>query len=43
MRRSPQLFALIAYFGFARTLGINIGAGLIENAIEAVLGIAPGA
>jgi putative tricarboxylic transport membrane protein len=37
------LFALIAYFGFARTLGINIGAGLVENAIEAVLGIAPGA
>jgi putative tricarboxylic transport membrane protein len=37
------LFALIAYFGFARTLGINIGAGLVENAIEAALGIAPGA
>jgi putative tricarboxylic transport membrane protein len=37
------LFALIAYFGFARTLGINIGAGVVENAIEAVLGIAPGA
>ena len=27
-------FALVAYFGFAKTLGINIGAGLIENAIE---------
>jgi putative tricarboxylic transport membrane protein len=34
------LFALAAYFGFAKTLGINIGAGLIENAIERVLGIA---
>jgi putative tricarboxylic transport membrane protein len=31
-------FALIAYFGFAKTLGINIGAGLIENAIERVIG-----
>jgi putative tricarboxylic transport membrane protein len=31
-------FALVAYFGFAKTLGINIGAGLIENAIEALLG-----
>lgn len=27
-------FALIAYLGFAKTLNINIGAGLIENAIE---------
>ncbi len=32
-------FALVAYFGFARTLGINIGAGWIENAIESALGI----
>ena len=32
-------FALVAYFGFAKTLGINIGAGWIENAIESVLGI----
>jgi putative tricarboxylic transport membrane protein len=31
-------FALIAYFGFAQTLGINIGAGLVENAIERVVG-----
>ena len=31
-------FALIAYFGFAKTLGINIGAGLVENAIERVIG-----
>lgn len=29
------IFALIAYFGFAKTLGINIGAGLLENLIEA--------
>jgi putative tricarboxylic transport membrane protein len=33
------VFALTAYFGFAKTLGIDIGAGLIENAIENVLGI----
>jgi putative tricarboxylic transport membrane protein len=33
------VFALLAYFGFARTLGINIGAGLVENAIESVLGV----
>jgi putative tricarboxylic transport membrane protein len=31
-------FALIAYFGFAKTLGIDIGAGLVENAIERVIG-----
>ncbi len=30
-------FSLIAYLGFAKTLNINIGAGLVENAIEAVL------
>ena len=36
-------FALVAYFGFAETLGINIGAGIVETAIERVLGIAPGA
>lgn len=29
-------FALIAYFGFAKTLGINIGAGLVENWLEAM-------
>lgn len=28
------VFALVAYFGFAKTLGINIGGGLVENAIE---------
>jgi len=32
-------FALIAYFGFAQTLGINIGSGIVENAIERVIGI----
>ena len=31
-------FALAAYFGFAKTLGINIGSGLVENAIERVIG-----
>ena len=29
-------FALVAYFGFAKTLGINIGAGMIENLLESV-------
>jgi len=33
-------FALIAYFGFAQTLGINIGAGIVESAIERALGLA---
>jgi putative tricarboxylic transport membrane protein len=36
------IFALATYFGFARTLGIDIGAGLIEIAIENVLGIGRG-
>ena len=35
-------FALIAYFGFAQTLGINIGAGLIENALNSLFGLDPG-
>jgi putative tricarboxylic transport membrane protein len=30
-------FAMIAYFGFAKTLGINIGAGWVENAIDGLL------
>lgn len=30
-------FALIAYFGFAKTLGINIGSGLVENFLESIL------
>jgi len=33
------VFALVAYFGFAQSLGINIGAGIVETAIERVLGI----
>mgnify|MGYP003336578770 CR=1 FL=1 len=32
-------FALVAYFGFAQTLGINIGSGLVESAIERMLGL----
>ena len=35
-------FALVAYFGFAQTLGINIGSGIVETAIERVLGIGQG-
>jgi putative tricarboxylic transport membrane protein len=35
-------FALVAYFGFAKTLGINIGAGFVENALERLLGMAGG-
>lgn len=34
--------ALVAYFGFAGLLGINIGGGLVENAISAALGLARG-
>jgi putative tricarboxylic transport membrane protein len=30
-------FALVAYFGFAKTLGINIGSGLVEDVLERVL------
>ncbi len=30
------VFALVAYLGFAKALSINIGAGLVENAIESV-------
>ena len=33
-------FALIAYFGFAKTLGINIGSGIVENFLENLLGMA---
>lgn len=35
-------FALIAYFGFAQTLGINIGAGWIENALNTLFGLEQG-
>jgi len=34
------VFALVAYLGFAKTLGINIGSGLVEMALERLLGIA---
>lgn len=34
--------ALLAYLGFAKTLNINIGAGLVENAIEAAIAMARG-
>lgn len=30
------VFALIAYFGFAKTLSINIGGGLAEQAVEQI-------
>lgn len=30
------IFALVAYFGFAKTLGINIGSGYAEQAIESL-------
>lgn len=36
------VFALTAYFGFAKTLGINIGSGLVEDALESLLGLAGG-
>ncbi len=29
--------ALAAYFGFAKALGVNIGAGLVENFVEGLL------
>jgi putative tricarboxylic transport membrane protein len=32
-------FALIAYLGFAKALNINIGAGLVENAVESLLSV----
>jgi putative tricarboxylic transport membrane protein len=35
-------FSLIAYLGFAKTLNINIGAGLVENGIEMVIKAARG-
>ena len=31
--------ALAAYFGFAKALGVNIGAGLVENFLEGLLGL----
>jgi putative tricarboxylic transport membrane protein len=35
-------FALIAYFGFAQTLGINIGAGFVENVLNGLFGLEQG-
>ena len=35
-------FALIAYFGFVTTLGINIGSGFVESAIERLIGVEGG-
>ena len=35
-------FALITYFGFAQTLSINIGAGILENALNSLFGLEPG-
>jgi putative tricarboxylic transport membrane protein len=35
-------FALIAYFGFAQTLSINIGAGILENALNSLFGLEQG-
>ncbi|RUX04212.1 tripartite tricarboxylate transporter TctB family protein, partial [Mesorhizobium sp. M2A.F.Ca.ET.037.01.1.1] len=32
------VLALAAYFGFAKALGVNIGAGLIENQLNALMG-----
>jgi putative tricarboxylic transport membrane protein len=32
-------FALIAYVGFATTLGINIGSGFVESGIERLIGV----
>jgi len=35
-------FALITYFGFAQTLSINIGAGILENALNSLFGLEQG-
>ncbi|AZO11506.1 MULTISPECIES: tripartite tricarboxylate transporter TctB family protein [unclassified Mesorhizobium] len=37
------VLALAAYFGFARALGVNIGAGLIENQLNALINTVFGA
>ena len=36
------VLALAAYFGFARALGVNIGAGYIENTLNVVIDIVLG-
>jgi hypothetical protein len=35
------VMALAAYFGFAQALGIDIGRGIVENAIFSLLGTSP--
>lgn len=37
------VLSLVAYFGFAQALGIDIGRGLVENAIFSLVRTAPGA
>jgi len=39
---SPAVDLSIAYFGFAITLGINIGSGPLESAIERLIGVEGG-
>jgi putative tricarboxylic transport membrane protein len=36
------VLALAAYFGFARALGVNIGAGYVENVLNVVVDIVLG-
>lgn len=36
------VLALAAYFGFAEALGVNIGGGIIENALDAAIGAVTG-
>jgi putative tricarboxylic transport membrane protein len=36
------ILALAAYFGFAKALGVNIGAGIIENQLNAAIAIVAG-
>ncbi len=39
---TAAVFALVAYFGFAKTLGINIGGGIVEQALEPAYGFLRG-
>jgi putative tricarboxylic transport membrane protein len=36
------VIALAAYFGFAKALGVNIGAGLVERFFERLIAVAAG-
>lgn len=36
------VLALAAYFGFAKALGVNIGAGIIENQLNALIAVVAG-